>query len=206
MKKFILSLLIFFFFILFIFIKINSYTNQISSSLKENIFRLHIISNSNLLEDQLFKLKCRDTISSYINENLPKTSSKDEIICFLNENTLNRYSICYSIADKENIDTTFNIYIDKSFFPTKQYGKVKMPSGTYDALKIEIGQSSGNNWWCSLFPPLCFTEVSSEIKNSSQTEDIITSFLPPEESNILLNSQDKLDINFKFKLLELYST
>ena len=206
MKKLISFLLIFFLFILFIFIKITSYTNQISTSLKDSIIRLHIISNSNNTKDQLFKLKCRDEIISYINQNLSNTSSKNEIITFLNNNISNLYSICYSLAEKEKISTSFNISIDKSYIPTKQYGKIQMPSGTYDALKIEIGSSSGNNWWCSLFPPLCFTEASSEIKDSSVSEQIIYSSLSSEETNILLKSEEKLDIKFKFKLLELFST
>ena len=205
MKKIKIFFLLFILIILFTFTQVYSYTNIMLEKLQSDILRLHIIGNSNLSSDQLFKLKCRDNIISYINSNISPTSTKSEIMNFISNNINEIYTICYDTAEKENINTTFNIELTNSYFPTKYYGNITMPKGYYDCLKIEIGSSNGNNWWCSLFPPLCFSEVSVNLKDSKSSESIITNTLSSEESDLLLNSNSKPDIKLKFKLLEVLS-
>ena len=148
MKKLLSFILIFLLFISFTFIKAYSYAETISSSLEDKFLRLHIVANSNSSIDQLFKLKCRDKIMSYLNSNINyKTATKEDISEFISNNINNLYKICYSLAETENYNTDFKIELSNSFFPTKQYGNILMPSGYYDCLKINIGSSEGNNWW-----------------------------------------------------------
>lgn len=209
-SKFLSSLLITLLLFMFIFIEAYSYSETISTSLKDNILRLHIIGNSNSMQDQLFKLKCRDKIINYLKENIDySTSTKKEIISFISDNITNLYTICYNLAKTENISTNFNIYLDTSYFPTKQYSNILMPEGTYDCLKIEIGSSSGNNWWCSLYPPLCFTECATNIsteENINNINSLKSSNLSHEETLLLTNSNSKKDIQIKFKILEVFSS
>ena len=203
-------LLLFILLLLFTYIKVYSYTETLSTSLSSNILRLHIIANSNSSSDQLFKLKCRDKIVEYINNNIDiKKTTKESITHFLSNNIDNLYQICNNLSLENNSNYSFNISLSNSYFPTKQYGKILVPNGNYDCLKIEIGNSNGNNWWCCLFPPLCFTENSTSIdieKTEKISENIIGKNLSIEESDILLNSKTKPDIHLKFKLLEIFNT
>lgn len=210
MKKLLTFILIILLFISFTFIKAYSYAETISSSLEEKILRLHIIANSNSSTDQLFKLKCRDKIMSYLRSNIDyKTATKKDILVFISNNINNIYEICYSLAETENYNTNFKIELSNSFFPTKQYGNILMPSGYYDCLKINIGSSSGNNWWCSLFPPLCFSEESTSVNSyyeESHTIPIISSNLSLEETALLTNSKTQKNIKFKLKIVEAFSS
>lgn len=210
LKKF---TLIFFLLILFITTNAYSYSQTISNSLSDNILRLHIVANSNSPSDQIFKLKIRDKIIEYLNKNIDyKNSSKEVITNYLLSHMYDLYDICNSVAKKESknniYDTTFNINLTTSYFPTKQYSNILMPEGYYDCLKIEIGNSSGNNWWCSLYPPLCFTEMSAEINNKEDLNNISSlknSSLSTEEKDLLINSKTQKDVKFKFKLIELFN-
>ena len=88
------------------------------------------------------------------------------------------------------------------YFPTKIYGNISLPSGFYDALKIEIGEANGENWWCSLFPPLCFTDISSGVIDEESDENLQNN-LGDEEYSVI--TDDSNDYKIKFKILELFS-
>lgn len=99
-------------------------------------------------------------------------------------------------------DYNVNISIGNFAFPTKNYGDISLPAGYYDALKVEIGNASGQNWWCVMFPPLCFVDISTGIVPEDSKETIKDS-LHTEEYN-LINSAQTADVKFKFKLLEFF--
>ena len=89
-------------------------------------------------------------------------------------------------------------------FPTKNYENVTLPSGTYDGLKINLGSGTGKNWWCVMFPPLCFTsDVLSYMPE--QSEEYLENQLDGESFRIITTDEDsELNIHFKFKLVELF--
>ena len=203
-------LLIFTLLILFFITQAYSYSETISTSLDSKILRLHIVANSNSYQDQIFKLKCRDAIINYLNTNIsPSNYTKEYITSFLSNNINNIYEICNQLALQENLNLSFNIKLSKEYFPTKQYSNILLPSGIYDSLKIEIGKTKGNNWWCSLYPPLCFTESStliSETESLSNLNSISSSTLSNEEINLISKSNINTDIKFKFKIIELFNS
>ena len=203
-------LLIFTLLILFFITQAYSYSETISTSLDSKILRLHIVANSNSYQDQIFKLKCRDAIINYLNTNIsPSNYTKEYITSFLSNNINNIYEICNQLALQENLNLSFNIKLSKEYFPTKQYSNILLPSGIYDSLKIEIGKTKGNNWWCSLYPPLCFTKSStliSETESLSNLNSISSSTLSNEEINLISKSNINTDIKLKFKIIELFNS
>ena len=96
-----------------------------------------------------------------------------------------------------------NIEIGNFKFPTKQYGDISLPAGLYDALKVEIGEAQGNNWWCVMFPPLCFVDISSGIVPEESKEQLKNNL--SEEEFALVSSEKTQDIKFKFKILEFFA-
>ena len=195
---FILISLLFF----FIFISISSYAHTVSENLSDNFFRLHILANSNSELDQKLKLKVRDAIIEYMKEQDLSGLSKLEVINLVKSN-LDSYEKIVQNVIKEN-DLNYPVYleVDKFYFPTKIYGNISLPSGTYDALKISIGDSNGENWWCSLFPPLCFVDISSGVIDES-SKDHLKQNLSDEEFAIITKNNGT--IKLKFKLLEIFS-
>ena len=186
----------------FIFISISSYAHTVSGNLSDNFFRLHILANSDSKSDQDLKLKVRDAMIEYMNLQNFSNSTKEEILSFV-ENNLESYKlIAEKVISEEGFDYPVSVEVGNFHFPTKIYGNISLPSGYYDALRINIGNAEGENWWCSLFPPLCFVDISSGVIDENSKNNLKEN-LSDEEFAIITSSSEK--IKLKFKLLEIFS-
>ena len=94
-----------------------------------------------------------------------------------------------------------NIEIGNFSFPTKTYGDISLPAGFYDALRVEIGNASGQNWWCVMFPSLCFVDISEGIVPEESKENLQNNL---QQENYNLISSDNIEYRLKFKLVELF--
>lgn len=188
----------------FILISAVSYVDAVSSDIADSVFRLHIIANSDTKEDQDLKYKVRDKILEYMNSITKNSSSKEEIILLVNQHQEDFYRIAKQVILDNGYNYDVKINIGNFNFPTKNYGDISFPSGSYDALRIEIGNSIGQNWWCVMFPPLCFVDVTSGIV-PDESKSIIQDSLTDEEYEIVSN-QTSPDIKFKFSLIEMFQS
>ena len=183
-----------------------SYVNAISTDLQKNVFRLHVIANSDSEEDQNLKLKVRDNVIKYMNTLCSKTTSKEEAIEIANAHLNEFKEIALSTIKENGYNYDVNISIDNVFFPTKTYGDISLPEGYYDALRIKIGKAEGKNWWCVMFPPLCFVDVTSGIV-PDDSKELLKENLSQEEYDLICNGNSEdlnnTDITFKFKIVEL---
>lgn len=187
---------------IFLFINAVSYVNAVSSNLSDGVFRLHVIANSDSEEDQLLKYKVRDSLIKYMNEICKDVSSKQEAMSIAKKHIDDFYNIANDVIVDNGYDYPVNIAFGKYDFPTKKYGDISLPAGVYDALRVEIGTASGQNWWCVMFPPLCFVDVSSGIVPDSSKE-LLQENLPAEDYNLITDSGNSSELKFKFKLVEL---
>lgn len=196
----ILSLLFF----LYTIICAISYVTAVSSDISDSVFRLHVIANSDSDEDQELKYKVRDSLLNYMNNICKNCTSKEE--------ALNTVTLHQEEFKQVALDTIYNegylynvkIEIGNFEFPTKQYGDISLPAGFYDALKVEIGEAKGKNWWCVMFPSLCFVDISSGIVPEESKEEL-QNVLSDEEYSIISN-ESNFGIKFKFKLLEMFAS
>ena len=193
------------FLLLFLFISLCSisYVEAVSRDIQESVFRLHVIANSDSIEDQNLKYKVRDNIIQYMNSISVNASNKSEAIFIAEKHKDDFYNIAKSTIENNGYSYDVKISIGNFSFPTKKYGDILLPTGHYDAIRIEIGNASGQNWWCVMFPPLCFVDVSSGIVPEDSKETIKNS-LNNDEEYILLNEEKTADIKIKFKLLEFF--
>ena len=129
-------------------------------------------------------------------------SSKEEVIQIANSHQEELKEIAQQVIQKNGFDYEVDIQIGSATFPTKTYGDISFPAGNYDALKVKIGKANGQNWWCVMFPPLCFVDVSSGIVPDSSKEELKEN-LNEEEYN-LISENNNQEINFKFKLVEFF--
>lgn len=188
--------------LLFLYINICafSYVSTVSNSLEDSVFRLHVLANSDSEEDQNLKYKVRDALIEYMNSLCENVTSKKEAILIAEENKENFYEIAEKVITENGYDYDVNIEIGNFSFPTKSYGDISLPNGYYDALRVKIGNAEGQNWWCVMFPPLCFVNVSSGIVPEESKENLKEN-LSDEEFSIISN-EDSSEIKFKFKLIE----
>lgn len=200
----ILTLLIFLYIVLLSF----NYSQSISCNLSDSVLRLHIIANSDSSTDQELKLKVRDNIIEYINTLTSSYSDKKDVISMVNNHLDSFKEIALNTIKENGYNYDVNIEIGNFHFPTKSYGDISFPAGNYDALKIEIGDAIGQNWWCVLFPPLCFVNSSTGVvpddsKNTLKENINSESYEIISEGN---NSNDNTsDIKIKFKIIEFFN-
>ncbi len=200
MKKFFYLSCLISLFLIFLFTSIRSYANDVSRDLADNFFRLHILANSDSDEDQALKLKVRDNIISYMNTLSYSGLTKEEAIDLTNSHLVAFQEIAEKTIASEGYNYPIKLEIGNFYFPTKEYGNISLPAGYYDALKIEIGESKGKNWWCSLFPPLCFVDISAGVIDE-ESEKYLKDNLSDDEFAMI--TDDSETVKFKFKIIEL---
>ena len=179
-----------------------SYATSTSSDISNSVFRLHVIANSDSTEDQNLKYKVRDALLDYMNNICTNCKSKNEAIELVQIHQNEFKQVALDTIQKEGYNYDVKIEIGNFEFPTKQYGDISLPAGFYDALKVEIGEAKGKNWWCVMFPSLCFVDISSGIVPEESKEDL-QNVLSDEEYSLISDNQD-YGIKFKFKILELF--
>lgn len=180
-----------------------SYVEAVSTDISDSVFRLHVIANSNSDEDQALKYKVRDNLLKYMNNICSNCSSKQEAINLVTEHQEEFKQIALDTIKNEGYSYSVKINIGNFEFPTKQYGDISLPAGYYDALRVEIGEAKGRNWWCVMFPSLCFIDVSSGIVPEESKEEL-QNVLSDEEYSIISDNSDN-GIKFKFKLIEFFA-
>ena len=200
---FILTILVFIYIALLSF----NYSKAISSNLSDSVFRLHIIANSDSSADQELKLKVRDKIIEYINTLTSNSSDKKDVISIVNNHLDSFKEIALNTIKENGYNYDVNIEIGNFNFPTKTYGDISFPAGNYDALKIEIGDAIGQNWWCVMFPPLCFVNSSTGVvpddsKNTLKENINSESYEIISEGN---KSKNTSDIKIKFKIIGFFN-
>lgn len=196
LKRFLFIIILF---IIFFIITARSYANTISKDLSNTFFRLHILANSDSSEDQELKLKVRDAILEYMNTLCYDNISKEEAIKLSKEHIKDFKKISEKVIKENGYNYNVNVQIGNFYFPTKIYGNISLPAGNYDALKIEIGNAQGKNWWCSLFPPLCFVDISTGVIDE-KSEEYLRENLTNEEFTVISSNAD--EIKLKFKIIE----
>ena len=194
------SLILIILLFLYIFICAFSYVNAVSTDLSESFFRLHVIANSDSDADQALKYKVRDNLIEYMNTLCTNVISKEEALEIAKNNKDNFTQIAEKTISENGFNYPVTVEIGNFSFPTKEYGDVSLPAGYYDALRVKIGKAQGKNWWCVMFPPLCFVNVSSGIVPEESKEQIKDE-LNDEEYSIITNV-DNSEIKFKFGLIE----
>lgn len=190
--------------LLFIFVSALSYATTVSYDIQNSVFRLHVIANSDEEYDQNLKYIVRDEILKYVNSISSNAVSKEDVIELVKTNSDEIKKIAEETIITNGYNYSVNVNIGNFEFPTKTYGDLSLPAGLYDALRVEIGKAEGANWWCVMFPPLCFVDVSSGVVPTESKEVIKNNLANDEEYDLLVASN--AEVKFKFKLVEMFQS
>ena len=174
-----------------------------AESYKEKLIRFHVIANSDSDEDQELKLKVRDEVIKYLQPKLAKSGSIGESEEIIKNEYDKLEEISKNIISENGYNYDVKVGIEYSNFPTKQYSSVILPAGEYKALKIIIGEGKGKNWWCVMFPPLCFVDEENGVIDK-ETDEKLKSVLTDEEYELITQKTDKKmnRVQVKFKIVE----
>ncbi len=172
---------------------------------KEKLIRFHVIANSDTNEDQELKLKVRDAVIAYLQPKLENSKSIEESEEIIKSEYENLEKISKDIINENNYNYDVELGIQYSNFPAKQYSSVVLPAGKYKALKIIIGEGQGKNWWCVMFPPLCFVDDQNGVIDE-KTDKKLQEVLTEEEYELIMgkNKTETNNLKLKFKIAEMF--
>lgn len=140
--------------------------------------RIHIRANSNLTIDQNVKYEIKNKVVEYLSPKFQKVSSKNEAVEIVERVSENLTMICNSVLSERGFNYTAKVKLSNEYFPTRTYENTTLESGFYDAVIIELGDAKGDNWWCVMYPPLCFVnknENAMQIKYKSRIKEWLNS-------------------------------
>ena len=188
---------------IYIFISAFSYVNLVSYDLRNSVLRLHVVANSNSKEDQELKYIVRDNLIQYMNSLCQNCKTKDDTIEVVSNHISDFNNIANTTIAKNGFDYNATVELGNFEFPTKNYGDISFPAGYYDALKVNLGKADGQNWWCVLYPSLCFVNITSGVV-PEDSKDNLKDSLSYEEYQLISN-QESPCFSYKFKLVELFN-
>ncbi len=198
MKKFLLAIGIGF---ICLFI-LNSNFKSTEAALASNVIRFHVLANSDEAYDQDLKLKVRNRVIKEMEQFFDSNGDIKSARCAISDNIEKIENIARDEIEKNGYNYDVKASLGNSYFPTKNYGEIVLPEGSYEALKIEIGKARGQNWWCVLFPPLCFVDESC-VSCSSEVADEIKNAVGKENAP-LLETEKAPSVKIKFKSYEIW--
>ncbi|HZK02144.1 MAG TPA: stage II sporulation protein R [Anaerovoracaceae bacterium] len=181
----------------------------------DDFIRFHVVANSDSVEDQKNKLLVRDGLLNKINDELvTETMSnalpvQDKVVLdidrtkeFIQRNLTELEREAVGILSKLGCNDPVKAELGIDYVPKKTYGNIAFPAGSYNSLKVTIGDGRGENWWCVLFPPLCL--IDAEQGNNKAAADIYKEAILDDKYKRLIETTEKpKTLKLKFKVLEM---
>lgn len=174
------------------------YSDAMQKKVAQNVLRLHVLANSDSDADQKLKLAVRDRLLSesrslFINCTTPEESKavflrEKDRLTMAAENEIRANGFSYPVT----------LSLEKTYFPTKNYDGISFPAGEYEAVRAEIGKAEGQNWWCVMFPPLCFVDGSVSSQNSAKLAETIGENAP------ILTPGASSEVQIRFKVVDFF--
>ncbi|NMA99948.1 MAG: stage II sporulation protein R [Firmicutes bacterium] len=147
--------------------------NKFSSdrAFAQSLIRLHVVAHSNSPTDQALKLVVRDAVLRETREILAETQDKQQAYALLREHEQKLQARAQEVVFAQGFDYPVQVRMGHFDFPWRDYGNLVLPEGSYDAVRVEIGGATGDNWWCVLFPPLCLADFEGAQENLVKVEE-----------------------------------
>ena len=178
----------------------DSEERQLQKGIASNIIRFHVRAESDSKEDQWLKLQVKEAVLAYISPVLSKSQSVDESRQLLYNESENIRNVAAATLRSLGDESDVNVYFENCYFPMKKYGDMTFPPGEYEAFRVDIGEAQGKNWWCVLYPPLCFVDaVYGEVPEESKEE--LKGVLTEEEYSMVSGE----NVKFRFKYLKIFN-
>lgn len=154
--------------------------NLNQKDVKTEFLRIHIRADSNLDADQSVKYLVKDAVVEYLTPLIAECDTFEKAKVLLTDNLKGITETANGVLKQNGFDYTASAGVKRENFPTRCYGDLVLENGFYDALIINLGSGTGDNWWCVVYPPLCFVQDSSPLVYKSKIKSIIDDFYKKE--------------------------
>lgn len=172
-------------------------TELLQQSISDKILRFHVLANSDTAKDQKLKLKVRDAVGDYMSDRLKEADSRKESEDIVKVSIPQIEQVAAGIIQEEGYAYPVEASLENCSFPEKTYGDFTFPAGEYEALRVVIGEGEGHNWWCVMYPNLCFS--GSVYAVDTQSGEKLSEELTQEEYAAILEGGD---FKVQFKILK----
>ena len=154
-----------------------SYTNDASNDISTKVLRMHVLANSNSINDQRLKIAVKNNILKSTQELFTDCDNLEESIEIAQSNTELIKASAQEVIKKYNKNYDVKVYVDNEFFDVREYKDFTLPSGNYNTVKVVIGEGKGENWWCVMYPAVCISACSDDFDKALTKEEkkLITS-------------------------------
>ncbi|HBI74448.1 MAG TPA: stage II sporulation protein R [Lachnospiraceae bacterium] len=166
---------------------------KLQEHLAQEVLRFHILANSDSEEDQALKMDVKEQVLAFLKNSMPDGMDVEETEEWMRRNTDKLEETGKKTILLAGKDYPVSAAVTTCYFPEKTYGDVTFPAGNYKALRIEIGAAKGHNWWCVLYPNLCFTDATNAVVPEEGKEELKNVLTEEEYSKVTAQS------NFKIK-------
>ena len=160
--------------------QVEAKANAVQEKLSGEVFRFHVIANSDSEEDQELKMKVKEAVVAYMRETLSGAGNAAEAKAWAIRHKEELVRVSEEVLRAEGCSDKVTAEVVRCEFPDKTYGDITFPAGWYDALRIRIGKAQGHNWWCVLYPNLCFMDSVHAVV-PKEGKDELQSVLTDEE-------------------------
>ena len=168
-------------------------TEQLLHDMSQKVLRFHVLANSDEERDQDLKLKVRDAVGSFMAEQLKNADTIEQSRQIVNSNLEEICAQAQNVVEQEGYDYPVSAALVRTDFPEKTYGQYTFPAGNYEALRVVIGEGEGHNWWCVMYPNLCFSGSMYRVDEASG--ETLRQVLTEEEYRDMIGAlKEKLDI------------
>ena len=165
-------------------------------SIASKVLRFHVLANSDSVADQTVKKEVRDAVGVYLQPLLEEAESLEETKQIVDNNIEEIVQISKETLEENGYDYDVSAQITRTNFPEKSYGAYTFPKGEYEALQIVIGEGEGQNWWCVLYPNMCFRGTVFEVVEEEAGEALREVLSPWEYADVF--DSGKVELRFKF--------
>lgn len=145
---------------------------ELQNEIAEEVLRFHVLANSDREEDQILKMEIKEAILSFMKEELPESRNLKETKEWVKANLTEIENIAKMKIRQKGYSYPVKAQMASSYFPDKTYGDITFPAGIYEALRVEIGAADGRNWWCVLYPNLCFLNAVQAVVPEEGKEEL----------------------------------
>ena len=167
----------------------------LQQGLASELLRFHVVANSDSAEDQEIKMKIKEAVIDYLKPILSNTDSMDEAKTIISSKLEQIEAVAQEKLDQLSVSYGVTVELGVSSFPIKQYGDIVLPPGDYEALRIFLGDAEGKNWWCIMFPQLCFVDNAYAVV-PEESKDKLKHVLTEEEYESIVQEQ-KVEVRFR---------
>lgn len=158
-----------------------------------NIMRFHVRANSDSDEDQELKLAVKEDVVAFLKPLLKECTSVAQSKQVLVSNMQNIYMVAMNTIVEQGYDYSVEVYITEETFPEKEYGDMIFPAGDYQALRVDIGEAKGQNWWGIMYPPLCFIDDTTSVVSEEGKEILEDNLTPQEYAELFMKSDVRIE-------------